>query len=110
MRSPSPDTPRVWTQRSRAAPETPPKPDRWTRLTKGPRVHASTPTLREHRGPHADPLCVHTVHFVEWGELADRAVDRVSLVLCGVVEVGKVDLHGCGGRIHGARPHRRWPA
>jgi hypothetical protein len=95
-RSPCPDTPRAWTQRSRAAPETPPEPDRWTGLT---RDHAAMPTLREHGGPHADPLCVHTVHLVEWAEIADRAVDRVSLVLGGVVEEGKVDLHGCGGRI-----------
>ena len=32
-----------------------------------PGDHAATPTLREHRGPHANPLCVHTVHLVEWG-------------------------------------------
>src|SRR5664279_2626238 len=33
MRSPSPDTPQAWTQRSRAAREKPPEPDRWTGLT-----------------------------------------------------------------------------
>ena len=43
MRSPSADTPRVWTQRSRAAPETPPELDRWNGLTKGPRGHANPP-------------------------------------------------------------------
>jgi len=30
---------------------------------------------------------------------ADRAIDCVSLALSGIVEVGKVDLHGCGRRI-----------
>jgi hypothetical protein len=36
---------------------------------------------------------------VERREFADRAIDCVSLALSGIVEVGKVDLHGRGRRI-----------
>jgi hypothetical protein len=43
MRSPSPDTSQVGTQRSRAAPETPPELDQWTGMTRGPRGHANPP-------------------------------------------------------------------
>jgi hypothetical protein len=45
-----------------------------------PGHNTSTPTLGEHRGSHADPLCVNTIHLVERGEF-DRAVAGVSLVL-----------------------------
>ena len=68
--------------------------DRFDQGTTRPRQPSGSTAVRT-----LTPLRVHAVHFVEWGELADRAVDRVSLVLCGVVEVGKVDLHGCGGCI-----------
>ena len=75
-RSPSPDTPQAWTQHSRTAPEeTAPELDRWTGSTRGPRGHANP---RQHRGQHADPLCVHTIHRVECGELADRAIENFN--------------------------------